>query len=155
MFILIVSVAINLFILYYAYKKITLKMESPQEKNLSEINSLMVEFNKLTKNNVDLIEEKIDELGKAIRIADEKLNRMREQINDIPLNEASIVKNLKEVSRDLVTLNEMKNRTQDKYKSIKQYLKKNKNPSQIAELLGISRGEVDLYINLIKENKVK
>lgn len=152
MLVLILSIIINLIIIYFFYKRIIHKIEFPQKKELSEINSLMVEFNKLTKNNVDLIEEKIEELKKVVKIADEKILNLSKGIKeniDIAIRED----NLNLTTNKNTKLNSSKK--QDKYKTIEKLLKKKKSPQEIAEFLGISISEVKLYINLIKESKNK
>jgi len=131
------------------------RIEFPQEKEFSEINSLMIEFNKLTKNNIDLIEEKIEELKKVIKIADEKILQLSEKIgNTFDINK---------ITKPTISSNKLwtstktkkadvnlKVKKMDKYKTIQKLLKKNKSPEEIADFLGISISEVKLYINLIK-----
>ena len=158
MLILILSIIINLSLVYLFYKRIMHRIEFPQEKEFSEINSLMIEFNKLTKNNIDLIEEKIEELKKVIKIADEKILQLSEKIgNTFDINK---------ITKPTISSNKLwtstktkkadvnlKVKKMDKYKTIQKLLKKNKSPEEIADFLGISISEVKLYINLIKNKK--
>lgn len=148
MLVLILSIILNLIIIYLFYKRIIHKIEFPQEKEFSEINSLMIEFNKLTKNNVDLIEEKIEELKKVIKIADEKIANLS---NRLKVQDEKREDNL--VLTPDKRRNQVSPRKQDKYKTIQKLLKKKKSPRDIAEVLGISISEVKLYINLIEERK--
>ena len=49
MFYLIISIIINFFLIYFIYKKILSKINEPEKKHQAEINSLIIEFNKITK----------------------------------------------------------------------------------------------------------
>ena len=73
MFYFILSIAVNLFIIYSFYKKVIIKISEPDKKEKAEINSLMVEFNKITKNNIDLLEEKVYEVKNVLKLLDVKI----------------------------------------------------------------------------------
>jgi hypothetical protein len=145
MLILILSIFINLIIIYFVYNNLIAKIQFPHKQETSEIQSIMVELNKLTKNNVDLIEEKIEELKNIIKIADSKISQLNSLLNIIQKNEVESIPKKKNIP--------IEPKKEDKYTIIKNLLKKKMTPLQIAKHLGISIEEVKLYINLIENEK--
>ncbi len=150
---IIISLIINIFIVYLVYKKITYKIEYPVEKDKSEINSLMIEFNRLTKNNIDLIEEKIDEIKKVIDLADKQLSIYKAGIlvanNPINKKNRAVVDR---VENSEIGISDIGNRKKkgDKYKQIKELMKEGKSSDEIAKIMGISVNEVNLYMEMNK-----
>lgn len=136
MFYLIISIIINFFLIYFIYKKILSKINEPEKKHLSEINSLIIEFNKITKNNIDLLEEKIYEIKNLLKLVDKKFQDLKNFNNQKQfLNKTSI--------DNAVTFNQ-----KNKSNIIKDLLKEGKSDKEIAKIMGISKAEVELYINL-------
>jgi len=150
---IIISLIINIFIVYLVYKKITYKIEYPVEKDKSEINSLMIEFNRLTKNNIDLIEEKIDEIKKVIDLADKQLSIYKAGIlvDNNPINKKNRAV-VDRVENSEIGISDIGNRKKkgDKYKQIKELMKEGKSSDEIAKIMGISVNEVNLYMEMNK-----
>lgn len=146
MWYLIISVIINLFIIYYFYKKIKLQINEPKLKQRSEINSLIIEFNKITKNNIDLLEEKVHEIKNLLKLIDDKkqqLNNLKLDLPDIPVEQKKIKE--KNISENVFPMTK-----QNKNSIIKDLVKEGKNSKEIAKIMGISKAEVELYLNLLK-----
>ncbi len=133
MFYFFLSLIINLFIIYLVYKKLNRKIEDIPRIDTSEINSLMVEFNKLTKNNIDLLEEKINEVKSTLILAENKL------------------KELKNTQSEKSKKKKQKNR--GKYETIIELHKKGIKEENIAKELGISVEEVKLFLSLNKKKR--
>jgi|GEM_PF-6969038 len=136
----IISIIINIFIIYSVYKKVMAKVHEPDKRHMAEINSLIVEFNKVTKNNIDLLEEKVDEVKNIIQVAQEKIRefKMNEALNRLPVKEEHV---------NDVKVAVPKNKTD----IIKGLLKEGKDSKEIAAIMGISKAEVELYKNLSKK----
>jgi DNA-binding NarL/FixJ family response regulator len=136
--------------LYLFYKNLDSKIESPQKKYESEINSIMIEFNKLAKNNIDLLEEKIEELTNILKIADEKIKELKKYSGHSSKKKES--KNFK--TDDIVSNDEFSEKASskkvNKYKKIEELLSEGYSAEEISEELGISVSEVNLYIELLK-----
>ena len=115
-------------------------MHEPDKRHMAEINSLIVEFNKVTKNNIDLLEEKVDEVKNIIQVAQEKIRefKMNEALNRLPVKEEHV---------NDVKVAVPKNKTD----IIKGLLKEGKDSKEIAAIMGISKAEVELYKNLSKK----
>ncbi len=166
MFYFLLSLIINIILIYYIYKKIITRYSEPEKRLTSEINSLIIEFNKISKNNIDLIEDRIEEVKNLLKLMDKKKEELEKLKNDLENNRA--YKNIDNTHRINITDNiiseinnktsrskkrpkkVIKNKKEDKYTLILNLYKKNKTIKEIAEILGISRGEVKLYIDLIK-----
>lgn len=140
MYILIISIIINLFIIRYFYKKIREKIHEPEKKYQTEINSLMVEFNKTVKNNLDLLEDKIMEIKNLLQLVDNKMVKIKEINQELTVPAES---------RDLNNIIKMP--ASNKSSVIKKLLNEGKNSKNISKIMGISKAEVDLYIKLLKK----
>ena len=144
MFYFILSIAVNLFIIYSFYKKVIIKISEPDKKEKAEINSLMVEFNKITKNNIDLLEEKVYEVKNVLKLLDVKILEIKKNnIVDTKLGEI-----INEVSAEDNVINF---KPANKTSIIKDLFKEGKSSKEIAKVMGISKAEVELYINLQKK----
>ena len=144
MFYFILSIAVNLFIIYSFYKKVIIKISEPDKKEKAEINSLMVEFNKITKNNIDLLEEKVYEVQNVLKLLDVKILEIKKNnIVDTKLGEI-----INEVSAEDNVINF---KPANKTSIIKDLFKEGKSSKEIAKVMGISKAEVELYINLQKK----
>ncbi len=140
MLILIISIIINLFIIYSFYKKVIVKIHEPEKKYRAEINSLMIEFNKTAKNNFDLMEEKILEIKNLLQIIDVKMNKNKKINNEkIPVKEKEDPDNVIEFSGS------------NKSTVIKKLFSEGKSSKNISKIMGISKAEVDLYLKLQKK----
>ncbi len=137
MFYLIISIIINFFLIYFIYKKILTKINEPEKKHHAEINSLIIEFNKITKNNIDLLEEKIYEIKNLLKLADKKFQDLKSSNNQKQFSNKIFIDNA-------VTINQ-----KNKSNIIKDLLKEGKSNKEIAKIMGISKAEVELYINLV------
>ena len=136
--ILIISIIINLSIIYYFYKKIIIRINEPEKKYSAEINSLMVEFNKTAKNNFDLMEEKVLEIKTLLQLIDNRMNKAN-KVNDV-------IKKKEKLPAKIV-----KSPGLNKSGVIKKMLKEGKSSMNISRIMGISKAEVDLYIKLQKK----
>ncbi len=149
------SLIINIFLLYIVYKKLVAKYTEPNRKEISEINSLIIEFNKIAKNNIDLLEDRLEQIKEYVKLFDLKLK----ELNSLE-NKEAVFNNIKNnsviplsPSKNQVKANKSTKRKLDKFSVIKKmYLEDKKRASTIAKQLGISKGEVDLYIELIKKS---
>ncbi len=140
MLILIISIIINLFIIYSFYKRVIVKIHEPEKKYRAEINSLMIEFNKTAKNNFDLMEEKILEIKNLLQIIDVKMNKNKKINNEkIPVKEKEDPDNVIEFSGS------------NKSTVIKKLFSEGKSSKNISKIMGISKAEVDLYLKLQKK----
>lgn len=119
-------------------------MNEPEKKEKAEMNSLIVEFNKITKNNIDLLEDKIHELKSIIQRADEKIeewekkNSLGKKINS-PLS--------------MVDSNPVEYNRINKTEIIENYIQEGKSTKEIAKLMGINSAEVELYQNLKRKRR--
>ncbi len=138
--ILIISIIVNLFIIYFFYKKILLIINEPEKKNQAAINSLMIEFNKTAKNNLDLLEEKIFEIKNMLQLVDDKTKKIDKMDKDLIITK-----------RENNTDSYIKSAGPNKHALIKKLMREGKNSKEISKIIGISKAEVDLYINLIKK----
>ncbi len=144
MFYFLLSLVINLFILYTVYQKLIIKMNEPEKKEKAEMNSLILEFNKITKNNIDLLEDKINELKSIIQLADEKIE-LRENRKDL---EKKINSPLRMVDNNPVEYNRI-----NKTEIMEKYIQEGKSSKEIAKLMGINTAEVELYQNLKRKRR--
>lgn len=122
-----------------------------------EINSVITEFNKTAYNNINLLEEKIDEIKELLKIAKETAKKtsqpseIEENIFDISQNRNILTKRhieprIAEIPKPKEEAKKLKN----KYSKIDSYIKQGYKTIEIAKLLGISVTEVNLYLNLKK-----
>lgn len=168
----ILSIIVNLIIIYNVYNKLLLKISAPEVKEKSEINSIIVEFNKVTKNNIDLLEEKVAEIKNLLLLADRKMAELKNielgttarsfslnvpLIKDkIEIKEKEIknkakkeIKNLENPVKTFIP--HMRNYRANKGEIIKKYLKEGHTENEIAKEMGISTSEVELYMGLIQK----
>jgi len=111
-----------------------------EKKYKAEVNSLMVEFNKTAKNNFDLMEEKVAEIKNLLRLTDDKMDK----INKMEIKAA-------ETKKDSNPDNIMKLPVSKKSTIIKKLIAEGKSSSNISKIMGISKAEVDIYLNLLKK----
>lgn len=157
----LLSVTVSIFIAYIIYKKLSTQISEPELKERSEINSLIIEFNKITKNNIDLLEEKVSEIKNLLVIVDRKMADYK----NLELNtkvKASFEKTLvdlkednkKHFSRPEIDIKHShikQEKSNNKSEMIKTYLQEGKSDKQIAKLLGISKAEVQLYMGMMNK----
>lgn len=139
MFYFLLALVINLFVLYSVYQKLLIRINEPERRDKAEMNSIMTEFNRITKNNIDLLEDKIAEIKNLMRILDEKTSRAVKQ------------ESRPDAAREGVKAPAEKSLRFAKGEAIGKYHAEGKSPGEISEILGISSAEVELYLNLGKK----
>ncbi len=145
------SLIINILLLYLVYKKIIAKYTEPNKKEIAEINSLIIEFNKIAKNNIDILEDKIDEIKNVLALVDRKVDLSKSGETKVVKNENKKILNFEAVKKSSSKDIKRKKQKIDKFQLIKELYGENKNAKTIAKILGVSKGEVELYIELIKK----
>ncbi|MDD5067583.1 MAG: hypothetical protein PHF84_11120 [bacterium] len=141
MFYFLLALTINLILLYSMYQKLIIRINEPDKKEKAEINSLMVEFNRVTKNNIDLLEDKVQEIKNLLRLVDGKIAELKK--GNAP----------SEVIKDgLKTMPPPPPRTKaNKVEVISRYYEEGRSVREIAGILGITDSEVELYLNFKKK----
>ena len=110
------------------------------QKMREELNSIMVEINRATEQNVGILEDKIGQLGELVRQADKKLSLLRREEEKQGISE-QILKRAQSSLQNLPP----EEKTQSK---VLRLYREGHTAEDIAGRVGTSLGEVELIISL-------
>jgi hypothetical protein len=156
-FIVVISIIFNLFIVFRIYKKLQSQIIHPEIKERSEINGLIVEFNRTAKNNIDLLEEKMLEMKNLLNLMDEKnkglitpsLIENEVKSKPVPEKKKKEKKRKKSIKHDnIIDLT-----SSSKSSIVEQLYNDGKSSLQISKIIGISKLEVDLLLKFINKKQ--
>ncbi len=140
--------------------KITNVESSDFDKFRDEVSKLITEFNRVSNTNINIIEDKIEDLKEVIKLADNKIIKLNSKLTDLdilahrdkkPINkteegeEPPAIQKIKPLSKK-ATLNEKKER-------IEELMIAGFSIEEIARAVSMSKGEVQLVLGL--KNKMQ
>jgi predicted nucleic acid-binding Zn-ribbon protein len=125
------------------------------DKFRDEVSKLITEFNRVSNTNINILEDKIEDLKNIIKLADDKIIKLNSKLTDLEIlanrnnrsvsvKEPVIRQKIKPLPKK-ATLNEKKER-------IKELVNAGFSIEEIAKAVNMSKGEVQLVLEL--KNKI-
>ncbi|MFP4686796.1 MAG: hypothetical protein ACLFN5_01655 [bacterium] len=125
----------------YFYRRFRRQQELSADQLSSRISSLLSEFNSVSATNVDLLDDRIDELRRVIELADLKAKKLER-----------IVDNAEGVNKSLRQVQSASNKTGaadgTRREKVLELARQGYEPAAIAEKTGIRRGEISVILRL-------
>lgn len=128
------------------------------DKFRNEVSKLITEFNRVANTNINILEDKIEDLKGVIKLADDKIVRLNSKLTDLEIlanrdkkptakevEEVIPKKKIKPLSNK-ATLHEKKER-------IEELVREGVPIEEIAKAVNMSKGEVQLVVELKNKNR--
>lgn len=138
----VVSLGVTLFF----YRRFSIKEERSRERINTEIEGILTEFNTVSNENIELLDDRTEELRAVVELADLKISKLNRLID----RAEGLSKVLKE-ERAHRKSSDPKNEnsvTQSHREQVLSLAEEGYSPQQIAQKTGIKPGEVSVIIRL-------